>query len=49
MIMNGMVWAERAGGAGMAGRRPTLAEREDIAYLRGHHLGMRQIAAGREV
>ena len=29
----------------MAGRRLTLAEREDIAYLRGHHLGVRQIAA----
>jgi len=29
----------------VAGRRLTLAEREDIAYLRGHHLGVRQIAA----
>jgi transposase, IS30 family len=27
------------------GRRLRLAEREDIAYLRGHHLGVRQIAA----
>jgi transposase, IS30 family len=27
------------------GRRLTLAEREDIAYLRGHRLGVRQIAA----
>ena len=27
------------------GRRLTLTEREDIAYLRGHHLGVRQIAA----
>jgi transposase, IS30 family len=27
------------------GRRLTLKEREDIAYLRGHHLGVRQIAA----
>jgi transposase, IS30 family len=27
------------------GKRLTLAEREDIAYLRGHHLGVRQIAA----
>jgi IS30 family transposase len=26
------------------GKRLTLAEREDIAYLRGHHLGVRQIA-----
>jgi transposase, IS30 family len=29
----------------MPGKRLTLAEREDIAYLRGHHLGVRQIAA----
>ena len=29
----------------MAGRRLTLAEREDIAYLRGHRVGVRQIAA----
>ena len=29
----------------MAGGRLTLAEREDIAYLRDHHLGVRQIAA----
>ena len=29
----------------MAGKRLTLQEREDIAYLRGHHLGVRQIAA----
>jgi transposase, IS30 family len=29
----------------MAGSRLTLAEREDIACLRGHHLGVRQIAA----
>ena len=29
----------------MPGRRLTLTEREDIAYLRGHHLGVRQIAA----
>jgi len=29
----------------MPGRRLTLAEREDIAYLRGHFLGVRQIAA----
>jgi IS30 family transposase len=29
----------------VAGRRLTLREREDIAYLRGHHLGVRQIAA----
>ena len=29
----------------MAGRRLTLGEREDIAYLRGHQLGVRQIAA----
>ena len=28
----------------MPGKRLTLAEREDIAYLRGHHLGVRQIA-----
>jgi transposase, IS30 family len=28
----------------MAGRRLSLAEREDIAYLRGHYLGVRQIA-----
>jgi IS30 family transposase len=27
------------------GRRLTLAERKDIAYLRGHLLGVRQIAA----
>jgi IS30 family transposase len=27
------------------GKRLTLQEREDIAYLRGHHLGVRQIAA----
>jgi transposase, IS30 family len=31
--------------AAVPGRRLTLAEREDIAYLRGHHLGVRQIAA----
>jgi IS30 family transposase len=29
----------------VAGKRLTLLEREDIAYLRGHHLGVRQIAA----
>jgi transposase, IS30 family len=29
----------------VAGKRLTLQEREDIAYLRGHHLGVRQIAA----
>jgi IS30 family transposase len=29
----------------MPGRRLTLTEREDIAYLRGHYLGVRQIAA----
>jgi IS30 family transposase len=29
----------------VAGKRLTLTEREDIAYLRGHHLGVRQIAA----
>ena len=29
----------------MPGKRLTLAEREDIAYLRGHCLGVRQIAA----
>jgi transposase, IS30 family len=28
----------------VAGKRLTLAEREDIAYLRGHYLGVRQIA-----
>jgi transposase, IS30 family len=28
----------------VAGKRLTLEEREDIAYLRGHHLGVRQIA-----
>jgi transposase, IS30 family len=43
MIMNGMVWAVAEGGR-VAGRRLTLKEREDIAYLRGHHLGVRQIA-----
>jgi transposase, IS30 family len=29
----------------VAGKRLTLQEREDIAYLRGHRLGVRQIAA----
>jgi transposase, IS30 family len=29
----------------MPGSRLTLSEREDIAYLHGHHLGVRQIAA----
>ena len=37
-------WAGREE-AGVAGRRLTLQEREDIAYLRGHYLGVRQIAA----
>jgi IS30 family transposase len=30
--------------AAVPGKRLTLKEREDIAYLRGHHLGVRQIA-----
>jgi transposase, IS30 family len=29
----------------LPGKRLTLADREEIAYLRGHHLGVRQIAA----
>jgi transposase, IS30 family len=45
MIMDGVVWAVSGGRPGVAGKRLTLAEREDIAYLRGHHLGVRQIAA----
>src|SRR5215471_4617856 len=36
-------WQRRE--AAVPGRRLTLKEREDIAYLRGHHLGVRQIAA----
>jgi len=43
--MAGVAGAGGAEEAGVTGKRLSLREREDIAWLRGHYLGVRQIAA----
>jgi IS30 family transposase len=45
MITSGVVGAGGQREVAVAGKRLTLKEREDIAYLRGRHAGVRKIAA----